>query len=225
METTSPVEVKLTKGDSAVLVSLDKNRPLSKVSVILRWQVRNTTGEDFDPDAIAILTSNEVPPNSGFHRLLPSSEDATYPKNFIYAFYNQMSADGAVVHSGDDRTGDGSHVDGGAGIEGGGEQIDVDLDNLDPNCAHVYFVVSIDKADERKQNFGQIPHCSLTLTDAISGDVLKTIELDEDYAKETAMVVADLYRKDGGWKLKHIAQGWASGLAGIVENFGMHAKD
>jgi len=216
---TAPVAIHLKKGENVPLVSLSKDKPLTKVEVTLRWGVRTTTGEDFDPDAVAILTGSESSAGS-FHKLLNNN-----PKNFIYAYSNATSADQAVVHSGDDRTGDGSHVDGGAGIEGGGEMITVDLANLDPACEHVYFLVSIDKADERKQNFGQIAHCSITVNDGVTGDKLLSSELDEDYASETAMVLADIYRKDGGWKFKKIEQGYASGLAGIVEDFGMHAVD
>lgn len=40
-------------------------------------------------------------------------------------------------------------------------------------------------------------------------------------AQERALVVAELYRRDGGWKLRHVSQGWDSGLAGLATDYGI----
>ncbi|MEU5219712.1 TerD family protein [Streptomyces sp. NPDC020807] len=42
-----------------------------------------------------------------------------------------------------------------------------------------------------------------------------------DGAGETAMVLAELYRRDGGWKFRAVGQGWASGLAGLATDHGV----
>ncbi|GHG26699.1 TerD family protein [Streptomyces filamentosus] len=43
-----------------------------------------------------------------------------------------------------------------------------------------------------------------------------------DAAGETAMVLAELYRRAGGWKFRAVGQGWASGLEGLATDHGVH---
>jgi TerD domain-containing protein len=41
----------------------------------------------------------------------------------------------------------------------------------------------------------------------------------------TAMVFGELYRHQGGWKFRAVGQGWASGLSGLVTDFGISVED
>ncbi|MGW0122544.1 TerD family protein [Streptomyces sp. NPDC003327] len=43
-----------------------------------------------------------------------------------------------------------------------------------------------------------------------------------DAAGETAMVLAELYRRAGGWKFRAVGQGYANGLAGLATDHGVH---
>src|SRR6478609_11044899 len=120
----------LTKGSNLSLTKTDPG--LNKVLVGLGWDPRTTTGDAFDLDASALLV--------GANGKVRSSAD--------FIFYNQpASADGSVKHLGDNRTGDG---------EGDDEQISVDLNAVGADVERVVIAVSIDKADERRQNFGQV---------------------------------------------------------------------
>ena len=93
--------VSLSKGGN---VSLTKAAPgLKAVSVGLGWDVRSTTGSDFDLDASALgLAEN--------HKIL-------LDEYFVF-FNNTSSPEGAIVHQGDNLTGEG---------EGDDEVINVDL--------------------------------------------------------------------------------------------------
>ncbi|MGX2996161.1 TerD family protein [Streptomyces sp. JNUCC 64] len=42
---------------------------------------------------------------------------------------------------------------------------------------------------------------------------------------ETVAVLVELYRRQGGWKVRAVGQGWASGLAGLAEDFGIVVDD
>ena len=44
-------------------------------------------------------------------------------------------------------------------------------------------------------------------------------------AGETALVVVEVYRRDGGWKIRAVGQGYANGLAGIATDFGVTVDD
>ena len=119
-------------------ISLEKGQRieigLSKVSVGLGWDPNEGTGFDFDLDASAFML--------GANKKLPKDE--------YFVFYNnQKSPDGAVESTGDDLTGGNS--DG-----GDDETLNVDLTKVDPQVQEIIFTATIYKAEERKQNFGQV---------------------------------------------------------------------
>src|SRR3954465_3721748 len=124
------MSVSLSKGGN---VSLSKEAPgLRAVLVGLGWDVRTTTGADFDLDASALI--------------LGSSGKILSDQHFVF-FNNLKSPDGSVEHTGDNLTGEG---------EGDDEQIKVNLAGAPAELDKVVFPVSIYDADTRNQNFGQV---------------------------------------------------------------------
>jgi len=184
----------LEKGNN---LSLTKTSPgLTVATVGLGWDPRTTSGEAFDLDASALLI--------GANGKVRSSAD--------FIFYNQpASADGSVKHLGDNRTGDG---------EGDDEQISVDLNAVGADVERVVIAVSIDKADERRQNFGQVRGAYCRVVDQDGTEIVR-FDLSEDAAPETAMLFSELYRNGSEWKFKALGQGYTTGLAGIAGDFGV----
>ena len=192
--------VNLSKGGN---ISLAKVAPgLTKAVVGLGWKPRTTDGAPFDLDAAALLVDD--------------AGRAVSDQHFI--FYNNLQdPSGAVVHQGDNRTGDG---------DGDDEQIAVDLAAVPANVARVVFLASIYDADERRQNFGQVSDAYIRVFDAEDPrNDAKTVvfDLGEDASTETALVFGELYRSGGEWKFRAVGQGYASGLAGIVADYGLAA--
>ncbi|QCB51958.1 MULTISPECIES: TerD family protein [unclassified Rhodococcus (in: high G+C Gram-positive bacteria)] len=190
------MSVTLAKGGN---VSLSKQAPsLTAVTIGLGWDVRSTTGGDYDLDASAIaLGSNKKVLNELF-----------------FVFYNNLkSPDEAIVHTGDNRTGEG---------EGDDESIDIDLVALSPEIASIVFPVSIHAAEELGQNFGQVVNAFIRVVDKSDGRELARFDLSEDASTETAMVFGELYRHAEEWKFRAVGQGYASGLAGIARDFGIN---
>jgi tellurium resistance protein TerD len=184
----------LEKGNN---LSLTKTSPgLTIATVGLGWDPRTTSGEAFDLDASALLI--------GADGKVRSSAD--------FIFYNQpASADNSVVHLGDNRSGAG---------EGDDEQITIDLRTVAADVQRVVIVVSIDKADERRQNFGQVRGAYCRIVDQDEKEIVR-FDLSEDAAPETAMLFAEVYRNGSEWKFKAVGQGYTSGLAGIADDFGV----
>jgi tellurium resistance protein TerD len=184
----------LQKGNN---LSLTKVSPgLTVATVGLGWDPRTTSGEAFDLDASALLI--------GENGKVRSSAD--------FIFYNQTaSADGSVVHLGDNRSGAG---------EGDDEQINIDLTKVAADVKRVVIVVSIDQADVRRQNFGQVRGAYCRVVDQDEQEIVR-FDLSEDAAPETAMLFAEVYRNGSEWKFKAVGQGYTSGLAGIADDFGV----
>ncbi|MBX7555524.1 TerD family protein [Streptomyces sp. NPDC004232] len=188
--------VTLAKGGN---VSLNKEAPgLTAVTVGLGWAVRTTTGAAYDLDASALLCN--------------ASGKVVSDQHFV--FYNNLrSPDGSVLHSGDNLTG-GSHGD--------DEQIQVDLATVPPQVERIVFPVSIYEAEQRGQSFGQVRDAFIRVINQADGREIARYDLTEDASTETAMVFGELYRYGGEWKFRAIGQGYASGLHGIAQEYGVH---
>ncbi|MBC8093820.1 MAG: TerD family protein [Pseudonocardia sp.] len=188
--------VSLAKGGN---VSLTKEAPgLTNVLVGLGWDVRATTGADFDLDASAIL--------------LGESGKVLSDAHFVF-FNNLTSPDGTVEHTGDNLTGEG---------EGDDEALTVNLAAMAPEVAKIVFPVSIYDADNRHQSFGQVAGAFIRVVNQADQREITRFDLSEDASTETAMVFGELYRHQGDWKFRAVGQGYASGLAGIARDFGVN---
>lgn len=188
--------VSLSKGGN---VSLTKAAPnLTAVTVGLGWDIRSTTGTDFDLDASAIA--------------LGADKKALSDQHFVF-FNNLKSPDGSIEHTGDNTTGEG---------DGDDEQIKVDLAAVPPEIETIVFPVSIYDADARSQSFGQVRNAFIRVINQADNSELARYDLSEDASTETAMVFGELYRNGAEWKFRAVGQGYASGLAGIARDFGVN---
>ncbi|MFE9251113.1 TerD family protein [Streptomyces sp. NPDC007088] len=188
--------VSLAKGGN---VSLSKEAPgLTAVTIGLGWDVRTTTGTDYDLDASALLCGADGKVLSDAH----------------FVFYNNLnSPDGSVRHTGDNLTGEG---------EGDDESIEIDLSTVPAEVDKIVFPVSIHDAEARGQSFGQVRNAFIRVVNRAGGAELARYDLSEDASTETAMVFGEVYRHGAEWKFRAVGQGYASGLAGIAADFGVN---
>ena len=189
--------INLQKGQR---VSLDNSMKLALVG--LGWDTnRYDGGFDFDLDASAFLL--------GENRKLLRDED--------FVFYNNLNGrDGAVVHTGDNLTGDG---------DGDDEVIMIDFSKIPSEIKKIAICVTIHDAEARRQNFGQVSNAYIRIAklsdefDTVGEPVLK-FDLEEEFSIETALVVAEIYFKNGEWKFNAVAAGYQGGLEAICRSFG-----
>lgn len=188
--------VSLSKGSN---VSLTKEAPnLTAVAVGLGWDIRTTTGTDFDLDASAIATG--------------ADKKVLSDKHFVF-FNNLKSPEGSIEHTGDNLTGEG---------DGDDEVIHIDLAATPPTITNIFFPVSIYDAESRAQSFGQVQNAYIRVVDRSNDRELARYDLSEDASTETAMVFGELYRNGAEWKFRAIGQGYASGLSGIARDYGVN---
>lgn len=189
--------INLKKGQR---VSLDEGLKLALVG--LGWDInRYDGGYDFDLDASAFLL--------GANNKLLRDED--------FVFYNNPKHDsGAVEHTGDNRTGDG---------EGDDEVIIIDFSKVPSNIAKIAIVVTIHEAEQRRQNFGQVDNAYIRVArmeDEFDNDGTPILRFDltEEFSIETAIVVAEFYKKNGSWRFNAVAGGYQGGLEAICRSYG-----
>ena len=191
------MSVSLSKGQK---VNLTKGNPgLKHLLIGLGWDVNKYDGGgDFDLDASAFL--------------LKKDGKVTGDSDFVF-YGNLKHASGAVVHQGDNLTGEG---------EGDDEQIKVDLSLVPDTIDKIDFTVTIYEAEKRKQNFGQVSNAFIRVVDEDKNEELIRFDLGEDFSIETAVVVGELYRNNGEWKFNAIGNGFEGGLAALGRNYGVN---
>ena len=170
---------------------------LSKVSVGLGCDRNDSKGFDFDLDASAFML--------GSTKKIPND-------NYFIFYNNPKSPDGAVESTGDDTTGGNS--DG-----GDDETLNVDLQKVDSSIQEILFVATIYKADERKQNFGQVRNSYIRIYNSITNEEIARYDLDEDFSIETAVEFGRLYRRGEEWKFEAMGIGNKGGLQALVNKY------
>ena len=188
--------VSLQKGQR---VSLDKVAPGLMAGFIgLGWDVKSTdTGYDFDLDASAFL--------------LGANEKLISDNHFV--FYNNLTSpdpDKSVQHMGDNLTGEG---------DGDDEVIVVDLRKVPAEVQKIAITVTIHEADKRGQNFGQVQNAYVRLVDVQSKKEVLRYDLEENFSVETALIMAELYRKNGEWRVNAVGSGYQGGLQALLNRY------
>lgn len=193
------MSVSLIKGQR---VDLTKGRPsLKNVLIGLGWDVNQYSGEaDFDLDASVFMTK----------------ENGKVGSDDDFVFYGNLEhKTKSVIHTGDNRTGDG---------DGDDEVIKVRFDSIPSDYTKLSVAVTIYDADNRLQNFGMVNNAYVRVVDEATGEELIRYDLSEDFSTETAIVVADIYKKNGEWKFKAVGGGYNGGLASLCRQYGIDAE-
>lgn len=188
--------IQLSKGQR---IDLTKTNPgLTKAIIGLGWDTNKYQGgHDFDLDASAFLVD----------------ANNKCQNDLDFVFYNNLQhPSGAVIHTGDNRTGEG---------DGDDEQLIVDFTKIPVNVHRIGITVTIHDAEQRMQNFGQVSNAFVRLVDDSNNQELLRFDLGEDFSIETAVVVCELYRHGNDWKFNAIGSGFSGGLASLCRNYGL----
>lgn len=189
--------VSLSKGGNVSLSKEAGPGGLTIVTVGLGWKERATDGADFDLDAVAFLLA----------------ETGKIRSDTDFIFYNNLtSADGSVVHQGDNLVGGGGGDD---------EQVKINLATVPADVAKISICVTIHEAETRGHNFGMVSDAFVRVVNDANNAELARFDLSEDVSTETAMIFAEVYRHGTEWKFKAIGQGFAGGLGPLAGSYGV----
>lgn len=124
-------------------------------------------------------------------------------------FFNQPMAEGGAVR----------HV---AASLGTGERIVIDLRVLPSSVCQVALVASCDP-DDMSQTFASVDHLEVWATQETGASA--TFTVPPLTGGERAVVLLEVYRRSGAWKVRAVGQGYADGLAGVATDFGVQVDD
>ncbi|WP_328785884.1 TerD family protein [Streptomyces canus] len=122
-----------------------------------------------------------------------------------FIFYNQPSGPGVTYRSG-----------GGTAPDA----ITVDTSAVPPGIEKIVVTASPDAAGQTFQ--GVEP--TATIRNADDNSVLATFTPPQ-LGTETALVIVEVYLRNGAWKARAVGQGYANGLAGIATDFGVTVEE
>ena len=173
--------VNLQKGQK---ISLEKEAgvKLTKIVMGLGWDAVKSKGifgfggktQKIDLDASCILFDDQG-----------NQTDSVW-------FRQLQSKDGSVVHSGDNRTGDG---------DGDDEQITVDLTRVSANVKSLMFTVN----SFTGQNFSQIENATCRIINASNNQEVARFNLST-LGSHNAQIMAKIYRHGSEWKMHAIGE-------------------
>lgn len=192
------MSVSLNKGERVSLEKVAGPAGLQKIHVGLGWD-ENAAGGQFDVDAAAFL--------------LNADGRVRTDDDFIY-FNNKKSACGGVELLGDNLTGAG---------DGDDEVIKLDISKIPSDVVKIAIAISVHKAEERRQNFGQISRAFIRLENEADNSEMTKFDLTEDASSFTGIVIAEIYLHNGEWKMNPLAKGYAGGIVAICDAYGIQA--
>ncbi|WP_324198228.1 vWA domain-containing protein [Nocardia beijingensis] len=119
-----------------------------------------------------------------------------------FVFFNQPSAPGVSL------------------ARGTPGALSVSLADLPADIAQLRAVLTL---DDPAETFGRIAPPVATVTDA-AGNVLYEYRI-EGLGGESVVIALELYRRQGGWKVRAVGQGYAGGFAALVTDHGVSVDE
>ncbi|QEV51848.1 TerD family protein [Streptomyces platensis] len=162
-----------------------------------------TPGSNLPLSAVRVAVDVTAPVRLDVSGLLLAA-DGKVRSDDDFVFYNQPAGPG-VTHS---------------AAAGGGDTITVDTAAVPDGIEKIVVTASLDAPGATFA--GTEP--TGTVRNADDGSVLASFTPPQ-LGTETALVVVEIYRRAGAWKVRAVGQGYANGLAGIATDFGVSVEE
>lgn len=125
-----------------------------------------------------------------------------------FIFYNQLVLAGGGIQRASD-----------------GRRFTVHLAQLPAAIEKIAIALTIDQGQRRGQSFGQLSQVRAEVYDAKSQACLATFPLATRMMAETALIVGELYLRNGEWKFRALGQGFVGGLAPLARQYGVEVDE
>lgn len=193
--------VSLSKGGSVSLTKEAGASTLTSLTVGLGWDQAAGVQGDIDLDLSAVLL--------GANGRAGSESDLVF-----YGEDSHVHPSQSVRYSGDNRTGEG---------DGDDEWITVDLSKVPAQVQAIVFIASIDDPNGFGHTFGEVEAAFIRVANDNDGRELARFDLTDGAATDIALAFGEVYRDGSEWKFQAIGDGYAGGLAGALDNYGINA--
>jgi tellurium resistance protein TerD len=185
--------INLNKASNKKIDLTKHDATLQNVKAILWWTAPNKFPK-FDLDVSAFCLANT---EKG-----PKLVDEDW---FIF-YNNEQSPNKAIVKTPDEKS-------------GGTEELTINIASLLPSIEEISLVVTIHKATERGQNFGQIEEAGIKIVNADTNEEIAFYDLDADYGSECSLQVGSFFKSGTEFSFQAIGVGYNLELGDFVEGY------
>jgi tellurium resistance protein TerD len=127
-----------------------------------------------------------------------------------FVFFNQLASPELSVQQLDRALG------------GDDEQVEIDLPAVPADVERIVVVLYINDGPGARRTLGQLRSLTVRLVNPADGaELIRSEELSAALREETALVLGEVYRHEGGWKFRVLGDGYRNGIAGIAADYGI----
>lgn len=193
------MSVSLKKGGR---VNLTKDTGLKEAMLGLGWDTNRYQGSaEFDLDLVLFACD---------------ANKRCIKDEYMVYYHNLTDPEGAIKHSGDNRTGEG---------DGDDETALVDFSKLSEKVENIVIIISIYNANDRHQNFGLVDNAYVRVANNETGEEILRYDLAEEFSTQTSVVFGELYKQNGEWKFRAVGEGYEKELEGLCAEYGIDVND
>lgn len=192
--------VSLVRGQK---VNFTKEYPsIKKVDINLQWSLKKNIG----------TVSSELELDASLF-LLDAAGKCRGDQDMVF-YGNANGYNGAVVHEGKKNVGNVIQ-----------EGLKIDLDKLPRDVEKVAVTLTIYEGGKRQQSFSMVENISASIVGNNESAAVCRFDLSGEFTVETAIVVCELYRKNGEWRLNAVGAGYQGGLVALCQSFGIDVSE
>jgi tellurite resistance protein TerA len=136
---------------------------------------------------------------------------------FLLTDAGKVMNDAGMVFYGQPKSSDGS-----VAVDAGAKRFSVDLSRVPSNITRIAIALTIDQGLKRGHRFGQVNSVMLEVTGG--GEPLRFAP-DVKQMSETALILGEVYQRNGQWKFRAVGQGFNGGLGPLARHFGVDISD
>jgi tellurite resistance protein TerA len=98
------------------------------------------------------------------------------------------------------------------------KSFDININKISHTTSKIMFLLTIEDGDELNKRFNNVKNICVDILD--KNQEVKLSYTITDMTKETAIILLELYKRNDEWKLQGVGNGFNSGLAAIIKEYG-----
>lgn len=107
------------------------------------------------------------------------------------------------------------------GISLNNDAFEIQLQKISADIVKIVFALTITDGINRKQSFSHVNDVEMVITDSSSQQTIATFTLKTQGMNETALILGEIYFRNGQWKFRALGKGFVGGLQPLAELYGV----
>jgi tellurite resistance protein TerA len=136
---------------------------------------------------------------------------------FMLTESGKVTGDAGMIFYGQPKSSDGS-----VSVDAAAKRFHLDLGRVPANITRIAITLTIDQGQKRGQRFNMVNSVVLSVE---GGAEPLRFAPDVKQMTETALILGEVYQRNGQWKFRAVGQGFNGGLGPLARHFGVDISD